>query len=191
MSDPTPAAVLERRTLRQMAGTRSFERGEDYFARGQVGPLAEHQGTIAATVHGTRPYRGKLCVEAGEVHYSCTCPVGQDRVFCKHCVAVGLAWLDQQRPGRTPGKRAATAAVTMDDVRTWLTGQDKHALVELLMDRAMDDDRLRQRLLLRAAKRHAKGLDLATYRLAIDEAVVPGDSWITTPPMITLRGSTT
>lgn len=158
-----------------MAGTQSFERGEDYFTSGQVGSLAEHRGTIAARVQGTRLYRAKLWVEAGDVHYSCTCPIGQDGVFCKHCVAIGLAWLDQKRPGRTPGKRAAAPAMTMDDVRAWLAGQDKHALVELLLERAMDDDRLRQRRLLRAAKRRAKGLDVATYERAIDEAVVPGD----------------
>ncbi len=158
-----------------MAGARSFERGEAYFTSGQVGSLAEHQGTIAATVQGTQAYRVKLGVEAGEVRHSCTCPVGQDGVFCKHGVAVGLAWLDQQRPRVPGGPRAATPAVSMDDVGAWLAGQEKHALVELLMDQAMADDRLRQRLLLQAAKGRVKGLDLATYKRAIDEAVAPGD----------------
>ena len=35
--------VLDRRSLRRMAGARSFERGEEYFADGQVGVLVEHQ----------------------------------------------------------------------------------------------------------------------------------------------------
>jgi uncharacterized Zn finger protein len=34
------AAFLERSFLRNLAGGRSFERGEDYFLNGQVKPLA-------------------------------------------------------------------------------------------------------------------------------------------------------
>lgn len=59
--------VLDRRVLRRMAGAPSFERGEDYFANGQVGSVVEHEGTITAKVQGTRLYRVKLWVEAGSV----------------------------------------------------------------------------------------------------------------------------
>jgi len=64
--------VLDRRSLRRMAGARSFERGEEYFADGQVGVLVEHQGTIVAKVQGTRPYRVKLLVKNGELGFLCT-----------------------------------------------------------------------------------------------------------------------
>ncbi len=168
------SGLLDRRALRLAAGPRSFERGQDYFASGRVGSLAEDRGTIAAKVLGTRPYRVRLWAEGGELQCSCSCPVGQDGSFCKHCVAVGLAWLERQRPDRGTGKKPARPAVTMEDVRAWLTAQDRDALVDMLMDQAMDDDRLRQRLLLKAAKRGGKGLDLDTYRQAIDEAVEAG-----------------
>ncbi|MBI3090671.1 MAG: SWIM zinc finger family protein [Candidatus Tectomicrobia bacterium] len=160
--------------LQRAAGARSFERGEGYFAGGRVGSLAEHGGTVTAKVRGTLPYRVKFWIEDGKVRYSCTCPVGQDGAFCKHCVAVGLAWLDQARPDHAGEKKLAKPVVTMKDVRAYLAGQDKNALVDLLMEQGMDDDRLRQRLLMKAAKERAKGLDLATYRLAIDEAVDGG-----------------
>ena len=52
-------------------------------------------------------------------------------------------------------------------------GQDKSALVNMLVEHAMEDDRLRQRLLMKAAKKRAKGIDLVTYRRAINEAVEP------------------
>ena len=61
----------------------------------------------------------------------------------------------------------------MDDVRTYLSGQDKNALVEMLVDRAMKDERLRQSLFIKAAKKSPKKLDLATYRRAIDDAAEP------------------
>jgi uncharacterized Zn finger protein len=46
--------------LRQPAGARSFERGEDYFAAGQVTSLVEHAGKLTATVQGTEDYRVKI-----------------------------------------------------------------------------------------------------------------------------------
>jgi uncharacterized Zn finger protein len=168
------AGVLDRHALRRAAGARSFERGEDYFASGQVRSLTEDRGKLIAKVRGARPYRVSLWAEAGGVRHSCTCPVGQDGALCKHCVAAGLAWLDRdQHPGGA-GKKRDRPAITMDDVRVWLAAQDKEALVGMILDRATDDDRLRQRLFLKAAKKTPRGLDLATYRRAIDEAVDAG-----------------
>jgi uncharacterized Zn finger protein len=141
--------LIDRRTLRRMAGARAFERGEDYCAGGQVRALGEHEDVITAKVLGTREYRVKLWVENGDVEFSCTCPVGTDGAFCKHCVAVGLAWLEQGREGGATSKKPAKPSVTMDDVRTHLTAQGKEALVDLLVERAMEDDRLRQRLLMK------------------------------------------
>ncbi|MGH9340604.1 MAG: SWIM zinc finger family protein [Acidobacteriota bacterium] len=170
----TLCGLLDRRALRRMAGGRSFERGEDYFAGGRVGSLTEHGGTIIAKVRGARPYQVKLWSADGEVQYSCTCPVGRDDAFCKHCVAVALAWLDQGQPAHAPGKKAAKPAVTMDDVRAYLAGREKSALVDMLMDQAMDDDRLRRRLFMEAARTSPRGFNVATFRRAIDEAVDSG-----------------
>ena len=54
--------VLTREALRQLAGARSFERGEDYFAAGQVTSLVEHAGKLTATVQGTEDYRVKISI---------------------------------------------------------------------------------------------------------------------------------
>lgn len=163
----TLAKLLDRHVLRQMAGERSFERGEEYFSDGSVRSLAEHARTITAKVLGTRPYKVKLWVKDGGLEYTCTCPVGAEGGFCKHCVATGLAWLKPPKVSNEPRKRS----VTMKDVRSTLSAQSKEALVELVMDRAMDDDRLRQRLLIKAATRGRKRINVATYRNAIDQAV--------------------
>jgi uncharacterized Zn finger protein len=42
--------VLTCEALRQLAGGRSFERGEDYFAAGQVIGLVEHAGNHSSNV---------------------------------------------------------------------------------------------------------------------------------------------
>jgi uncharacterized Zn finger protein len=62
-----------------------------------------------------------------------TCPVGADGEFCKHCVAVGLAWLEGDQRKRS-GKSDEPAAVSMEDVRAYLLEQDKKALVGMLVE---------------------------------------------------------
>jgi len=172
----TLKALLDRRALRRLAGAQSFERGEDYFAKGQVRSITEDNGTLTAKVLGARPYRVNLWAERSELDYSCTCPMGSDGAFCKHCVAVALAWLGDIPPSpKSPRKGRDKATITMDDVRRYLAGQETTALVELLMQHAMENDRLRQRLLLHAAKGSPKGLDVSAYRRAIDTAVDTGE----------------
>lgn len=157
-----------------MAGARSFERGAAYFASGRVRALAEHEGQVTAKVRGTREYLVKLWANGDDVGYSCTCPVGADGAFCKHGVAAGLSCLGDASGSGKQG-RAPKPAVTMEDVRAYLERQDKETLVGLIMERAMDDDRLRERLLMKTARKGPKGLDLATFRRAIDYAVHAGE----------------
>lgn len=163
--------LLDRRTLLKLAGRRYYERGEDYFVEDKVRALAEHEGTVTASVHGTRRYRVRLWVEEKEVAHSCTCPVGTEGAFCKHCVAAGLAWLGERNAGQQRPRKSKKPGVTMDDVREYLLRQDNKALVDMLMEQALEDDRLRNRLLMRAAKEARQGLDLGSFRDAIDNAV--------------------
>ena len=109
--------LLDLRVLRRMAGARSFERGEGYFADERVRALAEQDGTVTATVRGTRDYRVSLWAEDGRIEYACTCPVGDDGAFCKHGVAVGLVWLTPGGASRRGPKKTPRPLVTMDDVR--------------------------------------------------------------------------
>ncbi len=170
MSQQTLAKALNARVLRRMADARSFERGEEYFAAGRVGSVVEYEGTLAAKVRGTQTYAVKLWVEKEQLEYSCTCPVGNDGACCKHCVAVGLAWRAKGTEKTSRRKRTAPV-VTMDDVRAYLAGLDKSILADMLVEQAMNDDRLRQRLLLKTTKKGPKGFGLAIYKQAIDAAV--------------------
>ncbi|MFI5398383.1 MAG: SWIM zinc finger domain-containing protein [Candidatus Binatia bacterium] len=167
--------ILDRALLSRMAGQRTYGRGVDYFEGGLVRSLAAHDGTVTATVRGTRSYRVKLWMDDRTLGYSCTCPVGVEGTFCKHAVAVGLDWLAENAGGKARKDRTKQRSVTMDDVRAHLDRQDKTALVKLLLDHAMDDDRLRERLLMRTAREGKKGINLETFRKAIDHAIEPGE----------------
>jgi len=170
----TLAAILNLQSIRQMAGARFFERGEDYFEYGQVGRLTERKKVVKATVHGTRTYHVKLWAEENEIAYACTCPVGTDDIFCKHCVAVGLAWLQKGNVEGTSSSRSRQQGVTMDDVRAYLAREEKSVLIDFLVERAEEDERFRERLFMKTAKKWAKGLTLVTFRRAIDRAVDGG-----------------
>src|SRR5919202_1448260 len=169
--------ILTYDALLELAGERYFRRGENYYYEGRVHALVEHEGAIVAKVLGTYEYRVRFQAEDDELVYSCDCPLGVDGEFCKHCVAVGLAWLKGEAE-HDLSEVGAEPVTTMDDVRAYLEGQEKDVLVRLLMEQAMEDERLRERLLLRAARTGGESLNIAAFRRVIDRAVEPPrDYW--------------
>ncbi|WP_416670654.1 SWIM zinc finger family protein [Egbenema bharatensis] len=176
------ADILTRDRLLDLAGDLYFQRGEDYFRRGQVGSLAEYDGVLTAQVAGTEEYRVQLWVEGEELDYDCTCPLGAEGACCKHCVAVGLTWLrnpeviadlaegDVAAP--VPRKRSSRMT-TMEDVATYLKGLNKDDLVKMVIDRAMDDAQWQEALIMKAATR-AERINIKTFERALRNAIRPG-----------------
>ncbi len=126
-SGPSLGDFLDRRTLRRMAGSRSFVRGESYFQDGRVGLLTEHEATIYAKVRGARTYRAEFRLAAGELAYACSCPVGRDGCFCKHLVAVALAWLDRKESGAAELLEEGDASEVIDLAEYALRAVEKAA----------------------------------------------------------------
>ena len=164
--------------LLESAGERSYTRGEEYFESGCVLSLAENLEVVSAQVQGTRTYQVRLWVEDGELASSCTCPWAEEGNFCKHCVAVGLAWLarDSTKAGRSPGtgKKPAKPKVTLDDVRAMLKAEEKDYLVEIIMKQATEDTGLAERLVMKAARLQPGGTDVATFRRVLTNAFSTG-----------------
>lgn len=162
--------ALNKDTLRRMAGQITFERGEHYFARGKVASLLEYQGMIIAKVSGNNSYQVKLRIEDSKIQFSCTCPMGQEGVFCKHNVAVGLACLDRKTSGLVE-----EPTITMNHVGRWLESQNKEVLVKIIVEQALNDERLLRQLFLKVTKNRSDGVDVAAYKKAIEEAVYIND----------------
>jgi uncharacterized Zn finger protein len=168
--------ILTRTALRSLADPRSYERGEEYYEMDAVGPLTEREGEITAKVEGTRTYKVKLWDDDGELDYSCTCPVGEDGDFCKHCVAVGLTWLSKgARVKAGKVRKPKSAEITMKDVEKYLDGLEKTELVKMLIRQIGASDNLREELFLLTAKRSTTGGLVATFKKIIDGAVRPDD----------------
>jgi uncharacterized Zn finger protein len=171
--------ILNLNTLRRLAGPRSFDRGENYFKLGFVRLLSEYNGAITAKVMGTHTYTVKLREDEGELDYSCTCPMGGDGAFCKHCVAAGLSWLEQNQKidekGGKAGSGRGSDAVTMKDVKGHLETLEKDVLVEMIMLQAQESDVLRETLLMQAAQKTKGGRRLSSLKKIIREAIDPGN----------------
>jgi uncharacterized Zn finger protein len=107
--------------IRSLATAPSFDRGKNYLAEGRVGSVVESNEALTATIRGAEIYRVRLAANEneGELAFRCSCPLGRDGEFCKHSVAVALAWLGQHKGGAGVNETAA-AVMKVDDVRPWL-----------------------------------------------------------------------
>jgi uncharacterized Zn finger protein len=158
-------SVLDESVVARLASSRSFERGVSYLRERRVGPMRLTAGRVGATVQGSESYSVELGVDAGRLVFGCSCPVGIDGGFCKHCVAVALSWLEG----------SSQSGPTLDDARAHLESLPVTTLVELLVDHALEDDRLANRLLLLASRSADRGsLDVAGLRVSIDRAFAHG-----------------
>jgi uncharacterized Zn finger protein len=165
-----------------MAGDRSFARGEDYFRRGYVHELEIEGDGLAARVSGTEDYYVQLWVEAGQLQFNCTCPLGIDDIFCKHCVAVGLTWLADPSTAKAQKRsQPDQKPVTMAEVQQFLEQQEKPTLIQWILDQARQDENWKQQLLLKVASQRPQGIDLTTFRRALRDA--------TTFPLSSLESS--
>lgn len=158
--------------IQHLSGPRYYERGASYAASGRVKKLKVDDNAMAATVRGQHPYQVRLWIEDGGPAYSCTCPVGADGLFCKHCVAVGLAFASRNEE---PAAGIAGDDAAAVDLKSYLHTQAKEKLVELVLEQAGNDEFLRGRLLLEAAKKEATRIDLDEFRNAIHRVINVGD----------------
>ncbi|MEO5763785.1 MAG: DEAD/DEAH box helicase [Casimicrobiaceae bacterium] len=97
------ADCVTRDAIEALADARTLARGRTYFRDGAVGRLQIAANEVRADVVGTQRYCVRLAADAdGEIDYACSCPIGEEGEFCKHAVALGLAWL-AHGAGRDPG----------------------------------------------------------------------------------------
>jgi uncharacterized Zn finger protein len=160
--------TLARRPIEAMADRRSFERGVLYAANGRVGKRTVTESSVKAKVRGSSSYQVKLWLDDGQAAFDCSCPVGVEGRLCKHAVAVALVVTDAVAD---PDQRAEAVI----DIRAYLAGLDHDALVDLLVERAAEDDVFDARLRMTAARATAGPPPIAVFRHALDEAFVVRD----------------
>lgn len=151
--------LLDRNAILDLAGSVYFERGVDYLDEGRVGSITESDDAIEATVIGGDLYAVRVFVAVEAIDADCSCPMGRSGVFCKHCVALSLAWLGGS------GARAGD-----DPVSTLLSGLDRDGLERLVVEETARDEGLVARLRMRAAVAAPEGEGVPLVRTALDRA---------------------
>jgi uncharacterized Zn finger protein len=170
--------VVSEGAIVQLAGPRAFARGAAYHHDGRVELGTVSADRVQAVVRGSRPYEVHLSAAAAELAWSCSCPVGSDGEFCKHCVAVALSVGNADTDAPRQPRRARKADRDKVDLRSYLETLSDDTLVDLVLDRATDDWRLRERLTAHAAAAAGSGIDEATWRRRVDAAFAPDGDFV-------------
>lgn len=169
------AALLDWDAIVELAGPLYLRRGMQYVEEGRVGAIRESIDAIEATVHGEREYAVRVSLDGSRIDADCTCPIGETGAFCKHCVALSLAWLHPPGAGSSPAHRGTTrrhaaSGVPVDPVKPFLAGLARDALIELITGEMDRDEDLAARIRLRAAMAAPEDDGVPALEEAVDRA---------------------
>lgn len=160
--------------LTKLAGPSVFARGEAYFNSDAVSRMKMIDDMLSAKVAGSYSYAVKLWEEDGGIEYECSCPQGEDGNFCKHCVAVGLAWLAENKPAGGTKSARQKKSNPWKEISDFVGLQDAETLAAWLLESAKRDDVLYENLLLKARRAAGPASTIKAFRTAIDRAVETG-----------------
>ncbi len=166
-----------------LTDARSLSLGEDYFRSDAVHELNVWENRVTAEVIGTELYTVTLTAEKSGLDYECDCPYHDETgTFCKHCVAVALAYIrdfggfrtvavpEDEKPAARKGTRRVGKTVTAEHLRDWLNRQSAAELTAIIWEHAKSDLDWRKRLFLRVAADTQKGVNVPALRKTIENA---------------------
>ncbi len=156
-------------TLRELAGDRTFARGEAYFRDGSVHLLSLSSRRVVAEVWGTEDYRTVLTGRGADIDGECSCPAFEEQGFCKHMVAAALA-VDAAGDGAE-----GEADAVISRIREHLKARTMDQLVDMILGLAEEDADMFRKLDMDSALVHADDVTLEKrLRKAIDAATRTG-----------------
>ena len=164
--------VFDVETIGDLAGQRVYMRGVGYHDGGRVELVVQSEQRVEAVVRGTLPYTVELWIDHGQPGWSCTCPYAEDGLFCKHCVAVGLLFVEGEVP-LIPGEPEPDEQVAEPHVASHVAGLSHERLVEIVLEQCVTDWRLRERIVAEASAARGDGPDIALWRYRIDAVFAP------------------
>ena len=115
--------------IKEISDSRSWERGLNYHNCGNVLSILEDENMIIGKVQGTHKYNVKLWLEDGELDGSCDCPMGDAGVFCKHCIATALTYIEGEvdsakSHSQSKQSKKSRPSITIKDIRKYLSSQE-------------------------------------------------------------------
>jgi hypothetical protein len=126
--------------VRELAGGKTFARGEKYYSDGSVEILSLSPKRVVAQVAGTEDYRTILVGRGTEIAGECSCPAYADQGFCKHMVAAALA-----ANGSLDGAEAESVG-SVARIRDHLKSKGVDGLVDMVLELAEENHELFRKL---------------------------------------------
>ena len=184
--------IFDASTVHRLTTDRVIRRGEQYRDSGAVVITALSTTTVTADVQGTHRYEVRLDA-SGDPDWRCSCPAAVDGDFCKHCVAVAaeLAMIAAGRtepplvlpasaqPARTPSSGSAAGThdrrTEQQRIVEYLRELPTDRLVDLVVEQADGNWKLREQLLLAADDESDRPVDIETWIRRIDDAMFVDD----------------
>lgn len=141
-SKPVRVTTITRAALKKLASDVYFKRGVDYYNAGTVVQLHAGDNGITARVQGSEPipYLVRFWHKKQKLQWGCACPLGDEGAFCKHLVAVGLAYLAGDEIDRLDNE--PNDADALEKIQWSLKLLDRAALEDLITQQALWDERL-------------------------------------------------
>ncbi len=155
-------ALLTASRIRSLASPTTIQRGQDYYARNRVQSLSNTFTGIRAYILGQRVYSVELSAIGKELDFDCTCPIGEQGDFCKHCVAVAIAFLNDPPP---------EDVFPIEELRAQLTAEPPARLAELILEWAADNEQLQNSLYSYQAVLAGPDAAIAALRRALVKAL--------------------
>ena len=93
------AALFDEAELRELAGDKTFARGQDYADHGHIALVSATVEGVLAAAFGTSDYTVWLARSGREISGHCSCPAYRASEFCKHMVATALVVNERRRRG--------------------------------------------------------------------------------------------
>lgn len=157
--------------LIKLAGKPAFARGQSVYENQQIESWKRQKNSIHAMVQGTELYRVKLTITNKMLDGICSCPASENFDFCKHCVAVALAYsaheleIDSKSKGSSP-----------DRIEAYLMQQSKQDLLKHLLGLIEQNPQLEKQWLLKADLSHNL-VDAKMLRKKITQAIPYRSLW--------------
>ena len=163
--------------LVDLAGARSFQAGRAYFHDGAVTVWEIEGRELTGKVVGTDAYEVELLLKTdglGIDEYACDCPYHEDQgAFCKHCVALGLAFATSGQSVPKPSEKGGKPK--KDALTVYLENLEKPALIARILTAAREDRTLRQKLELEAASTGPREAQASALRKALESVLYVRD----------------
>ena len=126
-------------SLRPLAGSPAYQRGEAYFAEDRVRVLQHTEHGAHGEVIGTEAYRCHISWKTPTLAFDCNCPVGDRGECCKHVVALALAV-------ELPSAQQQHQAKPANNLAQFLRGQPVAWLADTLLQLSHEHPEIARRL---------------------------------------------